>query len=406
MANVFLTNLMITNEALMILDHSLSFYQTITTTYDDQFAQTGAKNGDVLDIRLPPKYIVNDGATYIPQDNIETKARIQVTQKHVGLAGIQNADHTLRIDIFGERFIRPAMAPLANRVDADALKTTKQIWNIVGTAGTSPNSLLTYGDALTRLTNEGVPLGNLKMCTSPNDSNVIVDANKGLFQSAEQIKTQYEKNKMGIAAGFEWLMDPHVYKHTNGAFGGTLTVDGAVANGADTINVQGLSASQTGAFLQGDHFTVAGVNAVIAQTYVDAGYLRHFVVTEDVDADGTGRAAVKVAPVVNGPGTGGQQTVTALPADSAAVTPFGSAGQSYRFNVGYHPDAFACAFVDLMLPAGLHNATRATHRSGIRMTYLADFFIKEYEEINRLDILNGEVCHRPEMACIVAGGAA
>ena len=85
MANTFLTNLMITNEALMILDHELSFFQTITTTYDDQFAQRGAKNGDILDIRLPPRYVVKDGATYISQPNIEEKATIQVSQKHVGL---------------------------------------------------------------------------------------------------------------------------------------------------------------------------------------------------------------------------------------------------------------------------------------------------------------------------------
>ena len=92
------------------------------------------------------------------------------------------------------------------------------------------------------------------------------------------------------------------------------------------------------------------------------------------------------------------------PANDAVITPFGAESTTSNYNVAYHPDAFAVAFVDLMLPHGLDKATRATHKSGIRMTYLSDFFIKEYEGIDRLDILNGELCVRPEMACIVAGG--
>lgn len=49
-----------------------------------------------------------------------------------------SADLTMKIDDFRDRFIEPAMAVLAAKVEADALNMISDCNNQVGTPGTSP----------------------------------------------------------------------------------------------------------------------------------------------------------------------------------------------------------------------------------------------------------------------------
>ena len=51
MANNLLTISMITNEALMVLENSLTFTGRVDRNYDDQFAVIGAKIGNTVNVR-------------------------------------------------------------------------------------------------------------------------------------------------------------------------------------------------------------------------------------------------------------------------------------------------------------------------------------------------------------------
>ena len=62
MPNTILTATAVTREALRVLHQKLNFVGTITRDYDDRFAQSGAKIGDTLKIRLPNQYVVRTGA--------------------------------------------------------------------------------------------------------------------------------------------------------------------------------------------------------------------------------------------------------------------------------------------------------------------------------------------------------
>ena len=53
MSNNLLTISKITNEALMVLENELTFTNEVTREYDDQFAVTGAKIGNTLNVRRP-----------------------------------------------------------------------------------------------------------------------------------------------------------------------------------------------------------------------------------------------------------------------------------------------------------------------------------------------------------------
>ena len=60
MSNNLLTISKITNEALMVLENELTFTNEVTREYDDQFAVTGAKIGNTLNVRRPGRFIGTD----------------------------------------------------------------------------------------------------------------------------------------------------------------------------------------------------------------------------------------------------------------------------------------------------------------------------------------------------------
>jgi hypothetical protein len=151
MANTLLTIDMITNEALMVLENHKVFCKYVNRKYDDQFARSGAKIGNVVNVRKPVRYIVSDGPTLQIQDATETFVAVPLqTQKHVDFT-FSSADLTLSIDRFSDRFIKPAVAALANRIDLDGLALYKDVYQSVGTPGTTPAALLTYLNAGVKL---------------------------------------------------------------------------------------------------------------------------------------------------------------------------------------------------------------------------------------------------------------
>ena len=99
MANTLLTPDMITKDALMILHQKLNFVGNINRQYEASFAQSGAKIGDSLRIRLPNEYTVRTGAAISTQDTTEQSTTLQVaTQKGVDTT-FTSAELTLDIEL-------------------------------------------------------------------------------------------------------------------------------------------------------------------------------------------------------------------------------------------------------------------------------------------------------------------
>ena len=67
MANTLLTMSYITNEALVVLENELVLANRVERQYSNEYAQTGAKVGAIVNIRRPPRYI----GTYGPPLNVE-----------------------------------------------------------------------------------------------------------------------------------------------------------------------------------------------------------------------------------------------------------------------------------------------------------------------------------------------
>lgn len=392
--NTLLTPSMITREALRVLHQKLNFVGNVDRQYDKSFAQDGAKIGTALRIRKPAKYTVTDGATFSAQDSVEEEVTLNVTnQKHVGME-FTSADLTMKVDDFSKRFIEPAMAVLAAKVEADALNMVGDVYNQVGTPGTSP-TFKTLLQARKSLVDELAPSSNRCLILNTTDSVELVDSLKGLFQDSTQIAKQYRDGILGRTAGFGDIYENTLLTQASrGAANGAYLVNGTVTSGDTTLPVD----TGTGALVVGDILTAASVNRVHPETKADTGVLQKFVVTA---AYAGGAGSVSVDPPFNATANG-RQNITAVPADNAAITVLGTASAAYERSVAFNEGAFTFATADLVLPKGTDFAAREVY-DGISLRLIRDYDFVNDQIRTRCDVLYGYKSLRPELACRVAG---
>lgn len=403
MANTLLTIDMITNEALMVLENNLVMARRVNRMYDGQFARSGGKIGNVVNVRKPVRYIVSDGPTLQVQDATETYVAVPLqSRKHVDFT-FSSEDLTLSIDMFSDRFIKPAVAALANKVDLDGLALYKDVYQSVGTPGTTPSALLTYLQAGVKLDDSATPMDGMRnMVLNPLAQATIVDALKGLFQSSEQIKKQYMMGQMGTAVGFEWMMDQNINVHATGTWSVAGAMNGATASGASSIVTNGWT---TAALKKGDVFTIgtlaAGVVAVNPQSRQSTGALQQFVVTADI-SDTAGDMTIAISPTIYS--SGPQQNVVAVPLTAQAINMLGTTGVQTPQNLAFHKDAFTLVMADLEMPGGVDMAARKSDpNSGISLRVVRQYDINNDLFPCRIDVLYGWATLRPELACRVAG---
>lgn len=332
------------------------------------------------------------------EDVVETSVPLALTTQFGVDMSFTSAEMALSIDDFSDRILKPAIAVVANKIDRDLLSLYTTVPNVVGSAGTVPNALLTYLMAGVALDDNMAPRDNNRaIVVNPIQQATIVDALKGLFQSADQIEDQYEKGTMGITGGFKWCMDQNVWVHTAGPYGGSPIVAGGSQVGS-TLLVSGFTAAAALRLKKGDTFTITGVNAVNGQNRQDLGYLRTFTVTADVNSAADGTASIPIYPPIVA--TGATQTVTASPAASAPLTLLLTANQKAAQALAFHKDAFTFASADLPLPDGVDRAARVSDSQlGLSIRMIRQYSICDDAWPTRLDILYGYAAVYPELAC-------
>ena len=412
MSNNLLTISKITNEALMVLENELTFTSEVNREYDDQFAVTGAKIGNTLNVRRPGRFIGTTGPALNVEDFNETSVPVTLsTQFHVDTQ-FTTQDLALSLDMFSDRVLKPAIAAIANKIDFDGLSMAKNnTANIVGTAGTPPTGLITYLTGQAFLDSEGAPRDGRRSCIiEPFTSATIVDSLKGLFNPQNQVSTQFQKGLMGRdSGGMNWKMDQNVVNQTFGNYTGTLatntsTFTGSLSTGWASTSTITLVASAGLTLNQGDVIQIAGVYAVNPQSRAayGSGKLRNFVVTATTNVATTPGTQVTVSPAII---TGCQfqnVTVTATSA-TAVVTPFANSGEVSPQNIIMHRNAFTLATADLELPDGVHFAGRASDKElGLSIRVVRQYTINNDSIPTRLDVLYGWAPLYPELACRVA----
>ena len=393
MPNTLLTPDMITRESQRILHQKMQFIGNINRQYDDSFAQSGAKIGSSLRIRLPNQYTVRTGASLSTQDTVETQETLNVTTQAGVDLDFTTEELTMDIDDFSSRIIEPAMSVLASYVENDAIDMYKDVYNQVSNIG----SATTYANVLNtrkKLVDNLTPMDrNVSMLLNTTANVDLVDALKGLFNDRNEISNQFMEGLIGRGQGFNYYETTHLGNHTTGTAAATT---GYLVNGASQTGATLTVDTGTNTLLDGDIITIAGVNRVHPETKEDTGELQQFVVTADSGASAT---SLSISPSITT--SGGAQNVSGSPADNAAITKVGGASATYGISMGFHRDAFAFATADLILPKGTDMASRQVH-DGISMRMVRDYDISDDTLPARLDILYGYKTIRGQLACRLA----
>jgi P22 coat protein - gene protein 5 len=406
MANTVLTPSIIAAESLLLLENNLVMANQVYRDYEGDFMKNynGYKPGDTISIRRPTDFVVRSGAVAAIQDVVEGSITIVVNQQQGVDFKFSSADLTLRVEDFSERFLQPAMIQLANKIDLDVMALYKQVFNWVGTPGQNVDSFADFAKAPERLDNNSAPEDKRSAVLSVTDYWAMAGSQTALFP-VRISEEAYRRGSVGEVGGVDTYQSQNVLTHVVGTKAGS----GVAAAGQDvlydnvknsvpygqTLNTTGWTASS--AILKaGDILTIGtlgtnGLQAVNSVTKATLPYLKQFVVTADVSADGSGNAAISISPPIISATTGNsaaQRTVHAAMSGSSAITVLGTASTGYLQNLVFHKNAFALAVVPMERPAGAVDVARKSYRG------LSCRVVPYYDGTNdvsnyRLDVLYG-----------------
>lgn len=407
MANQILTISMINREAMRVLENNLTFTKGVNRNFDEKFGIEGAKIGSTLNIRLPARYVGRSGPVLSVEGQTETYVPLTLNTQFGVDVEFTSADLELSMDDFSERYVKPAMAVVANKIDRDGLLQALNVYQTVGVPGTTPTALSAYLAASAKMKFAAAPEDDMRsIVIDPNAEAGIVNSLTTLFNPSQLISDQYKDGTMGKAIGFKWSSDQNVVSYTTGPQGGTPVVASAPASGASVLATSGWTSSAAIRLNVGDIFTVAGVYAVNPQSRQTTGQLQQFVVTSQFSSNGSGIGNVSIAPAMIS--SGQFQNISALPASNAAITVLDASGNPggivSPMNLAYHRDAFCLGTADLPLPKGVDMASRVSDKKvgvSVRM-------VRAYDIVNdmfpcRLDVLYGWTSIYPQLACRIQG---
>ena len=393
---------MVAAKAMAIAHEKATFIGTVNRAYDDSFAKTGGKIGSTLRIREPNKYTRRQGSRVMDvQDTTETTQTVTLaTQDGVDIR-FNSAELALSIDELTARYIEPAVSQLVSAIDGDAIaNATKQVYNLVGTAGTAIGAVTSGFSDTSAL---GAARAKLNMGLAPKDSNralqldsvtmsALANGIKPLQNPQADISKAWREGFIARTALADLYENDRVHSHTVGSDVTTMTLSGAggLASGDTYFSISGAT------MVSGDVFTVSGVYAVHPETKVAYAHLQQFVVTAV-----SGSAYSVSPPIIS---SGAKQTVNAVAVSAATVTAIGTASTAYRQPLMYHKDFFTFVTADLPIMDDAHRCTRIT-KDGLSLRVWQASDIRNDELLMRIDILYGMKVLRPEWACRLIGSA-
>lgn len=402
MANQFLTTDLVTKELAFVYKNEIRFARSLSMQYSDLFANASSdagKIGSTVRVRKPVRWQATEGQAFQEQAISEPYVTVPLDKQfNVGMSW-STAEQTTDISDIMNRYIKTAAQELANKVDNYTFGAVYlDVWNAVGTPGTTPSSLLTYLTADTQIFNQSVSESLERMaCLSAISMATISNANAALFNPSRDIsesyKTGYQQDDTaGIA---KWYKSQNVQPYTTGGWTSTSTpiVSGGSQTGASLLTTGWSSGATT--LQKGDTFTIAGVYTVTPVGHTNTGQLQTFVVTSAV-SDSGGAITIPISPSIIT--SGNLQTVNDSPAANAAISVRGASGTTSATmtatssvqNLLYVKDFATLVHVDLAMPNGGAEASRFSHPDwGISLRLARQWYGMTDQNMTRVDVLVG-----------------
>src|SRR6266550_3974314 len=271
--NSLLSPSLLTKETLVILENNLVMAGKVNRQFENQFV----KIGTTLTIRKPNKFSVTTGPGLQVQNITEPATSITISnQNHVDFL-FSSVDLTLLIEEFSERYLKPAASKLSNRVDYDVISNWTQVFNEVGTPGTSPSNFSSLASVGQRMDEGAVPQDGRVLVLNPAANWSMATALSVLY--VRSVSEPALKGFLAAIANFEIYMDQNIQSQTVGTETGSPVVSVSANQTGSSITTSG----GTGVVNVGDVFTLQGVFAVNPENGQSTGVLANFVVTSQAN---------------------------------------------------------------------------------------------------------------------------
>lgn len=395
--NTFITPNWVSTDTAMNWNNEIRLINNFDRGYGKEWQDKpeGAEIGYTVQQRIAQRWQVTEGQAIQIQPVLNQVVPISLTHQLQVAMGWSSADATVVVEEVQDRYTRPAGKALANKCDALAgQEVYKQVSRTIGTPGTAITGNDTYTDGVARLVNAGVP-DELVAVLDPKSMSKIVAANFAIFNlpgGSKNFETgQFSGENLNIGG---WYRDPNMPTHTTGTFTtATPIVSGAGQTGSSLL----LSGMGTYSMKAGDTFKIDGVYDINPLSCVNTGDLKEFVLVADLAGTTTGTFTISPPIIPSGP----LQTVSSIPAASAAVTWTGATGtvsatmatQTSRQSLIFNKAAFA--FVNAPMAKNLDGAVTGTIRDAeakVSIRYVSQYSITTDQLPRRMDMLVGNAC--------------
>jgi hypothetical protein len=383
----------------------------VNRSYDDRFAKTGAKIGNVTQARLPTasKFNTDTSSTNIELQALNDKGMpVTLNKNYQRSFAVDAVDLTLSVDDFMKRYMEPHLRSMSAQIERDIMLGLQAYSpNAVGTPGTAINSLATLqalvGGARQKLVENLAPIGDkFYMACSPALSALGYTYATSLFNPQGAISDLATSGTISNLGGFEWFettLSPAMKAPT---YGGTPVTNGANQSGSSLVT-DGWTATTT-TLPAGTVVTIADVYAINPETKESLGYLKQFTVTAASVTDGAGNSTLALSPEIIGP-SDPRQNVSALPGDGKAITVLGATTVGSEAGYFFHKDAIIFATADIT-PSGFGGGTgqggaefftASAPDLDLSVHVSRQYDIRSRQFLMRLDVLGGVAPLYPQL---------
>ena len=413
MANVFRETQYVLDDVFVRFWNSLSFARTANRNLEADFKNLRFATGQTIDYRLEERYLAGEGASATAEARVQIIRPLSITKQFrtmIEYTGFELTFDRARDEPYLEMANAPRAKRLANLVEnfiADSFQN--QVYQLVGTPGVPVdfNTILTADALMTQL---AIPEDGKRFCGVP--PRISANLNNDLFNVFNMTVNTGAliDGFIGHLSGFDFFKTNFLQRKIAGAgqLGGTppagMLLAGTVTNGpitgGNTIAVTGLGqAPGTIVFQLGDIIQVApaaGVYMVNPLTYEPIYEApAQFVVTAQVISSDGNTASIPVNPTIVIDGA--RQNISQAIPNGAQMLLYAS----HNVSLAYHTQAVVFAAPPIKeLRGGVEAVTRYSDLYKLAMTYSLGADIRNYEQLDRIDVICG-VAINPEFAVMI-----
>jgi hypothetical protein len=407
MANQFRETQYVLDDVFVRFWNSLSFARTSNRNLEGDFKNLRFATGQTLDYRLEERYLGGEGASATSEARVQIIRPLTISKQFrimLEYSGFNLTFDRARDEPYLEMANAPRAKRLGNMVErfiAEEFQT--KTYQAVGTPGVPVdfNTILSADAYMTELAipEDGKRYAGVGPRIAANLSNDLYNTFNNTVNTGALID-----GFVGHLSGFDFFKTNFLTRQIAGAgqAGGTpeagFKLAGTVTNGpivgGNTISVTGLIPSVV-AFNIGDIIEVddaAGVFMVNPLTYEPLQQRAQFVVTATVIATLGGTADIPVNPTIVIDGA--RQNISAAIPNGAQML----LRDSHNVSLAYHTQAVVFAAPPIKeLRGGVEAVTRYSDLYKLAMTYSLGADIRNYEQLDRIDVICG-VAINPEFA--------